>query len=240
METHEAYQVFRGRRNAGTAPALLTCEHASERLPPPHRWPEPDLRLLGTHWTHDIGARALSVDLAQALGCVAVMSRFTRLLIDPNRPEEHPEALRTDAGGTVHLNREVTAEDRLLRVERYHRAYHRAVDLEVKASTAPVLLAVHTFTPLYMGQRRALEAGVLFDEEEVLAARLAEALAAERLLVALNEPYSGKEGLVYSVDRHARAHARRALEIELRQDLAIMPELRERVVRAVLRALGRG
>ena len=110
------------------------------------------------------------------------------------------------------------------------RAYHAAIDDALWSDTAPVLLSIHTFTPLYEGSRRSVEVGVLFDEEELLAERVRAALARDGFHALLNEPYSGKLGLIYSADRHARRHGRRALELELRQDLASDEAARARVV----------
>ncbi|MFW6050104.1 MAG: N-formylglutamate amidohydrolase [Myxococcota bacterium] len=231
----EAAEVWAG---ADRAPVVLTCEHASQRLPDPWRWPAADLRLVGTHWAFDLGAAALTRDLAQALWAPAVLSRFTRLLVDANR-DAHEESLVLSRaeGGPVALNAGMGPEDRARRLEVYWDGYHRAVDGTVARASGDVILSVHTFTPVYEGRCRALEVGVLFDEEEALAARVAEAVGQVGFRVALNEPYSGKEGLIYAADRHARRHGRRALEIEMRQDLAVRPQARARLVDALRRAL---
>jgi predicted N-formylglutamate amidohydrolase len=82
-----------------------------------------------------------------------------------------------------------------------------------------------------------MEIGVLFDEEEELAAKVRTDLASDGFHVAMNAPYSGKDGLMYSVDRHAKRHGRRALELEVRQDLAVQADVRARIARSVRRTL---
>lgn len=217
---------------------VLTCEHASQRMPAPWEWPEADRWLVGTHWAYDIGAAELTRELTLELGASAVLSRFTRLLCDPNRDEGDPTLFRDVADGhPVELNRGLSPEERARRIERLWRPYHAAVDRVVGQSGAPLVLAVHTFTPVYEGEARELEVGVLFDAEEELADDLAAALRRERLLVDLNEPYSGRAGLIYSADRHARAHGRHALEIEVRQDLAVEEVFRRRLLSALYRWL---
>jgi len=219
------------------APAVFTCEHASERLPGPWTWPELDRRLLGTHWAYDLGAADLCRELAHASRAAAVLSRFSRLLADPNRAVDSPDVFRAFAEGLpVELNRAVTAEDRERRLA-LHRGYHEAADRAVEASTAKTLLAVHTFTPIYEGAARDVEVGVLFVDEERLAAELHLRFVRAGFRAALNEPYSGKDGLLYSVERHAVKHGRRPLELELRQDLAMDPVVRARVVEVVTRFL---
>jgi predicted N-formylglutamate amidohydrolase len=236
-EQSEYVEVARFGTGAAAPAAVVTCEHASERLPPPWRWPEEDRRLAGTHWAFDPGARELALELAEALGTVAVCSRFSRLLIDPNRTEDSPELFRQLAEGLpVGLNRELDARERVRRLEAW-RAYHDAIDRELRGVAAPVLLSMHSFTPIYEGARRAVEIGVLFDDETELALGLQRALADAGFRVEQNEPYSGKNGLMYAVDRHARAHGRRAVELEVRQDLSVVPDVRARVVGAVARFL---
>jgi predicted N-formylglutamate amidohydrolase len=215
------------------APVLFTCEHASERFPPPFAWPDADRWLGGTHWAYDLGARELAHDLSRETRAVSVLSRFSRLLADPNRPEGAPEIFRTIAEGrTVTLNASLDAEERERRLELW-RAYHATVDREVARSTANVILAVHTFTPVYEGAPRTVEVGVLFDEETALAEKLRFAVEKAGFNVAMNEPYSGKAGLMYSVDRHARRHGRKPIELEFRQDLAVAAASRARLVAGV-------
>lgn len=219
---------------ASEAPVLLTCEHASKHLPEPWQWPVEDGWIRGTHWAYDPGADWLTRELAEELRAVAVLSRFSRLLADPNRAEDSPDLIRTRAEGReVELNRHVDTAERERRLERLHRPYHVAIDREVGRSRAPLLLAIHTFTPVYEGQRREVEVGVLFDEEEALAERFRRAIAAAGLVTRMNEPYSGRAGLMYSVDRHARAHGRRALELEVRQDLVGDEAVRRRLRQAI-------
>ena len=233
MET-DAYERIEG----DGLPLLLTAEHASERMPSPWEWPEADRWLVGTHWAYDIGAAELTRELARRLGATAVLARFTRLLADPNRPEGDPTLFREVAEGhPVALNRGLSPEERARRLERLWRPYHAAVDAAVRASNAPLVLAIHTFTPLYEGEARQLEVGVLFDREEDLAKELHDALGAVGVNVALNEPYSGRAGLIYSAHRHAETHGRRALELEVRQDLAVEDVFRERLVRVLERWL---
>lgn len=217
--------------------ALVTCEHASERLPDGWRWPDGDARLRGTHWAYDLGAEELARALAAELGTVAVLARFSRLLADPNRPEDSPDLFRREADGeAVGLNRNIDADERNRRLIPW-RAYHEAVDAEIRATSAPIVFSMHTFTPVYEGTLRAVEVGVLFDEEEDLATTLRVALTSAGFNVAMNEPYSGKLGLMYSVDRHARRHGRRPIELEVRQDLAASEEAQHRVVQATAPAL---
>jgi predicted N-formylglutamate amidohydrolase len=231
-EVHDAFEAIAG---APDARIFLTCEHASERLPDGYAWPAADERLVGTHWAFDPGAAAITSELAERLRAPAVLSRFSRLLVDPNRPDSSDTLFRTEAeGAPVELNRVLDEAERTRRLERFHRPYHDAIHRRLGLhAAAGIVFSVHTFTPVYEGQVRQVEVGVLFDTQDALALDAAAAIRDAGFVTALNEPYSGKAGLIYSAERHAGAHGRKALELEVRQDLAVRPEVRARLVDAL-------
>jgi predicted N-formylglutamate amidohydrolase len=234
-EITDAYEIVRCGHDANV---ILTCEHASERLPEPWRWPEGDRRLLGTHWAIDLGAADLTREIAERMRCVGVLSRFTRLLVDANRAEHEPSLLRDNAeGAPVGLNVDVGPVDRERRLASYYRPFHAAIDREVAATNATTLLSVHSFTDLYEGARRTLEVGILFDREDALGEALVRAFVDAGFHAAANEPYSGKAGLIHSAATHAEARGLRAVEIEVRQDLAVTAAFRTRVIDVLARAL---
>lgn len=225
------YTRIRGRRDAAL---VFTCEHASNRLPEPWSWHEEDHRLVDTHWASDIGAAAFTRRMASLLDAPAVLSEFSRLLVDPNRPLDSSTLFRREAEGRpVQLNASLDEEERQRRLEGLYHPYHDAVREMVGQSAAEFVFGVHTFTAEYEGQRRSLEVGILFDDEDVAALQLVERLRASGFDAAPNEPYSGKEGLAYSPVHHARAFGRRALEIEVRQDLVVDESFAERLAAAL-------
>lgn len=215
----EAFEIVGGIR---TAPILVSCEHATQRMPDGWSWPKPDRRFIDTHWAYDLGAHDIAEDLAESLDAACISSRFTRLLIDPNRPEGHETLFRDTADGEpIALNTELLDDaEKEQRLERLYRPYHRALDAGIAKSEAPILVSIHSFTRHYEGDWRDLEIGILYDLDERLAERVANALDKQGLHVGLNEPYSGKGGLMYSIDQHARAYGRQSIEFEVRQDLA--------------------
>jgi predicted N-formylglutamate amidohydrolase len=225
----------------GRADALvvLTCEHASNHLPPPWQWPPQDRWIVDTHWAWDLGIADVTRALADALDAPAVLAGFTRLLCDVNRPVDAETTFRALADGhVVHLNAALSDVERGSRCERLHAPYHQTVDDVVRRTSRAAVLSMHSFTPVYeAGPPRPMELGVLFDEEELVSHRLAESLARDGWKVALNEPYSGKDGLIYSAARHAAAHGRRALELEVRNDLASDAARRPALVRSLRHAI---
>ena len=219
-----------------SAPIAFLCEHASNRMPSGWHWPEADRWMTDTHWAVDLGAEDLTRELADHFRSPATLADFTRLLIDPNRPEASSTLFRDRADGVpVAMNEGLESAERERRLEELYRPYHREVGEMVGSSDASILFSVHSFTPLYEGEERTLEVGVLWDAADDLNHRFAEYLRDDGFVVACNEPYSGKDGFAFSVETHAGRHARRAIEIEVRQDLCVRPEVRRRVVLAVER-----
>lgn len=233
--SHEAAEIHHG----GTSGTLLiTCDHACAELPDPWNWSPRDAWLAQTHWASDLGAATLARELADRLACTAVLARFSRLLIDANRDLASPTLFRDVADGRpVELNRELDDASRRARIDRYYSPYHATIDGLVAARPEAALFAVHTFTPEYEGRRRQLEAGVLFTDDDLEARIFATALIDHGYETGLNEPYSGVEGFMYGVERHALVHHRRRLEIEVRQDIAQDPDARRRMLDALEHAI---
>jgi len=213
---------------------VFTCEHASADLPEPWTWPEEDHWLVDTHWASDIGAGAFTRRVARLMNAPAVLSRFSRLLIDPNRPLDSDTLVRKNADGrTVQLNELLLDTERQRRIDRFYLPYHEAVSAMVERSEGDTVFSIHTFTDNYEGDARVLEIGVLFDHDEEPAYRLVRHLEEAGFHVLANEPWSGKAGLAYSAVRHAREFGRCALEIEARQDLIVDESFAGRLAEAI-------
>jgi len=213
---------------------VFTCEHASAELPEPWAWPGEDRWLVDTHWASDIGAAAFTRRVAQLMNAPAALSRFSRLLIDPNRPLDSDTLFRENAEGrTVHLNEALLEAERARRIDRFYLPYHAAVSAMVERSRGDTVFSIHTFTDNYEGEARALEIGVLFDHDEEPAYQLVRHLEEAGFHGAPNEPWSGKMGLAYSPVRHAREFGRCALEIEARQDLIVDEQFGARLAEAL-------
>lgn len=233
VESAEAFEIVTGANPR----ILLLCEHASLRLPPPLNWPQEDAWIVGTHWSFDLGARKLTLELAATLDASAVLARFSRLLIDANRPPDSATLLRDEADGRrVHLNQGVADDERARRLRDYYHPYHRRIDSCLEAQPQAAILSVHTFTPVYEGTTRNLEVGVLFNREAELGRRFAEVLREHGWQSALNEPYSGADGFAFSPELHGKRHRRTWLELEIRQDIAVDETRRAQVLTAIVAA----
>jgi predicted N-formylglutamate amidohydrolase len=214
---------------------VFTCEHASNRVPPPWRRSRADAALLLDHWGWDIGAAAVTRHLVARLGGAGVLSRYSRLLCDVNRAPDDPTlVLQRCDNALVSFNRRY---DRAERVARFHTPFHAAVDAAMAAARPRFLVSIHSFTPVFRGHVRPMDAGVLYDAHDAAAARVVDAMRVEGFTCAHNEPYSGKDGLIYSAARHGVRHDVPYLELELRQDRVGTPARAVAVAERVARAL---
>ena len=199
---------------------LVTCDHATNRVPPevePLGLPEADM---ARHIAYDIGALGVATALGEALGCPVAHTDFSRLVIDPNRGEDDPTLLMRLYDGTVIPgNRDADEAEIRRRLDLFHRPYHAALE-RLSAREGIVLVAVHSFTRrLNSRPPRPWHVGILSDHDRRLVAPLLERLRGEvDLVVGDNEPYSGRlPG--DSIDRHALRHGRPNALIEVRHDL---------------------
>jgi predicted N-formylglutamate amidohydrolase len=220
-EDFPPYERIEGDRSRGL---ILICDHASNALPPEYG----DLGLpsaeFARHIAYDIGARNVTLGLAAMLGVPALLSTYSRLLIDPNRGEDDPTiVMRLSDGTVIPGNHPITAQEIEGRIERFHRPYHAAIAGEIEAclarGTIPAIFSVHSFTPSWKAYRRPWQVALLWDSDPRFTLPLLEMLGAvPGLTVGDNEPYDGalRNDTLF---RHATVQGLAHTLIEIRQDL---------------------
>lgn len=217
---HDAVERIDGPLDAGV---LLICDHAATALPEAYGTlglPKSELK---RHIGYDIGAAAVTRRLAALLAAPAVLSRFSRLLIDANRGADDPTlVMQLSDGAIIPGNAGVSADEIERRLTHYWRPYRATVshgiEAMMKAGPLPAILSIHSFTPSWKGTRRLWEAGILWDSDPRLAKPLIAALTEAGFKVGDNEPYDGAlkgDTLDEEVTRRGLA----GLLIEIRQDL---------------------
>ena len=224
---------------------LILCDHAENTLPEAYGTLGLATEDLHRHIAYDIGAAGVTEHLARALGAPALLTRFSRLLIDPNRGRDDPTLIMQLSDGLiVPGNVGLGAAEIEARVERYYAPYHRAVDGAIDAAIAagkpPVVLAIHSFTQAWKSVPRPWHVSVLWDKDPRLALPLLEALRAfPGIAVGDNVPYSGqlKGDTLY---RHGTARGLAHALVEVRQDLILAEEGQEEWGERLTRALPGG
>jgi predicted N-formylglutamate amidohydrolase len=211
--------------SSGASPFLLTCDHYGLLIP----------RALGDlgvsmserqrHIAWDIGIGAVSTRIADALGAHMIAQRYSRLVIDCNRPLHVPSSIPVISEVTRVPGNEGLADDaRLARRRAIFDPYHQRITeiLEARAARGQptILLAMHSFTPVYTGIARPWHIGTLYEHDTRLPQLLLKALRAEHgLVVGDNEPYAVREGSDYTIPVHGAARGLIHTGIEIRQDL---------------------
>ncbi len=221
----DSHEVIEGDPAGGL---LIVCDHASNAVPPEYGTLGLTQPELDRHIGYDIGCDALSRALAERIRAPAIVSRFSRLLIDPNRGEDDPTLIMQISDGTlIRANSGIGAEERERRLSRFYRPYHVAIETLIAAALAsgraPALLSIHSFTGSWRGWQRPWHAGILWDKDRRLAMPLLDRLRAERALrVGDNEPYSGAlcNDTMY---RHGTQRGLAHALIEIRNDLIATP-----------------
>lgn len=203
----------------------MFCDHAGRAFP----------KALGTlglapgeldqHIAWDIGIAGLGRRLAQSLDAPFFVTAYSRLVIDCNRRIGDPTSIAQESDRVrVPGNRGLGADDRRRREQEIFQPYHDALMAEIKGRVAagriPVVISLHSFTPVMNGFQRPWHVGVLWNKDARMPVPLMRRLAEEPgLVVGDNEPYSGRDGHGYSIKAHAEALGLAHALLEIRQDL---------------------
>lgn len=220
---------------------VVCCEHASNSFPAP--WGDLGLgaEARQAHIAWDPGALGLARALAALLRAPLVHAGVSRLIYDLNRPPHSPGAMAARSEVyEVPGNAGVSADERLARTEAVYLPFHatlRALLARRAASGAlPVLVTVHSFTPVWHGRRRTVELGIIHDAD----ARLARALLAAApsgLDARLNEPYSAADEVTHTLALQATPLGIPNVMIELRNDLIATPKMQRAMAAQLAPAL---
>jgi predicted N-formylglutamate amidohydrolase len=220
-------------RIAGSPKAgvLFLCDHASNALPPAYGTLGLPPSQLERHIGYDIGAAAMTRRLAARFAAPAVLTTFSRLLIDPNRGVDDPTlVMRLSDGAIVPGNARVDEAEidfrRRTFWQQYRDAVRAAIDTMSAAGPIPAVVAMHSFTPSWKGVPRPWAFGILWDSDPRFALPLIAGLQAAGFVVGDNEPYDGAlEG--DTLDSEVTARGLAGLLIEARQDLVATQEAAE-------------
>ena len=212
-------------------PVVLVCEHAGQAVPTCLG----DLGLapgeIDRHIGWDIGAGAVSRRIAASLGSTCVIQRYSRLVIDCNRPPQAPDAMPEISDGTVvPANRELGQEARAARVEAIFSPYDKALTACFAQAPRRAAFSIHSFTPVFGGRSRPWDIGLLFRRDEQTSAALARILKEldPNLCIGMNEPYQVDDLSDWFVPVHCEARGLPHSLIEIRNDHIETAEGQER------------
>ena len=214
---------------AGASDVVLVCEHASHYIPECFGGlglSEPD-KLSHAAW--DPGAMAVATHMSHAMDAPLVASGVSRLVYDCNRPPDAAGAMPArseviDVPGNANLTPEARAD----RIVQYYLPFSARLRSVIGQSAAPIIITVHSFTPIYHGKPRAVEIGILHDSDTRLAdAMLQTAPAHANFDVQRNAPYGAHDGVTHTLQEHAVKDGHLNVMLEIRNDLIQTPEQQE-------------
>ncbi len=224
LEAAEVPPVFE-ENAAGRSPYLLTCDHYGRLIPRALG----DLGLpaseLTRHIAWDIGIAGVAEQLAKLLGAHLIAQRYSRLVIDCNRPPCVASSIpvlseATAVPGNEGLTRAAAAARRQAIFEPYHRRIADVIEQRLRDGLPTVLVSLHSFTPIYAGIARPWHVGTLYHRDTRLPPLLLQLFRGEGdLVVGDNEPYAVSDETDYTIPIHGEARGLMNSGIEIRQDL---------------------
>jgi predicted N-formylglutamate amidohydrolase len=209
----------------GRAEALLICDHASAAIPAALGDLGLDAGERRRHIAWDIGIAEVTRRLAGRLDAAAVLSGYSRLVIDCNRQLDDPTSIPQESDGVVVPgNRGLSQEQRAERARccfwPYQRAIAACLEARRAAGQCPIVISMHSFTPVMDGFERPWHIGILANRDRRIAGPLLEGLRRQSaIVVGDNEPYDGRHGRGYGMMVHGEGTGLPFALIELRQDL---------------------
>ncbi len=217
-----AHELIEG---SGRRPIIFVCDHAANRVPRSLDGLGLADHHLADHIAWDIGAAGVARRLARWFDADAVLAGYSRLVVDLNRSLHDAGAFAEISDGVlVPGNVGLSMEARGARARDVYHPYHRTIRQRIDAGTnaeqTPVFIAIHSFTPRTNGVERPCHVGVLWDRDPRLPLPLMRALREDPdIVVADNEPYSGRHPADFTIDHHAEPLGLAHAGIEIRQDL---------------------
>ena len=206
----------------GTGSAVFVCDHASNRVPRRLGTLGLDAAQLADHIAWDPGAADVARRLSAHLDAPLVLSGYSRLVIDCNRPLRNAESIAEQSAGVpIPGNRGLCSKEREIRINALFRPYHGAIGrlLDSRTKRPSLLLSIHSFTPLLNGRTRPWHISVSYGRDRRLAALMLGALAhSGDFTVGDNKPYPIEDDVDYTIPVHGEGRALPSVMIEIRQD----------------------
>ncbi len=209
----------------GQSPLFLVCEHAGKRLPRSLGDMGLDAVERERHIAWDIGANGLSLQLSALLDAPLISQTYSRLVCDCNRSIQADSFIPTLSEATsIPGNEGLSSRDRQARIDEIYRPLHQRVEQEIDrrltAGKPVIFISIHSFTPVFLGEKRPMHLGLLYARDPRLASLVGSVLReGGDLLVVDNEPYALDYERDFTVPHHGERRGIPSLEFEVRQDL---------------------
>ena len=211
------------KKNTKKKHIIFICDHASNYMPQKYNYLGLKKKHILSHIAYDIGAQDFCIKLAKFLNQSCFLSNFSRLIIDPNRPENSSELILSSSDNIkIPGNLNIGKEEKKNRVKNFHQKYHKNLHKFIKARKKKYneifLVSIHSFTNKIEEIKRGIEIGLLWNKNMNLLIPIQKKLVDENLYYGRNFPYSGFH-FNYTLDRHSGNGEIDNICIEFRNDL---------------------
>lgn len=206
----------------GEAQVLLICEHASNYIPDKYAKLGLSDEILDSHIAWDPGAFDIACQLSDLLDAKLVYCDVSRLIYDCNRPPDAHDAIPEKSEVyKIPGNSQLTEEQKNERINNIYLPFHECISTTLsKFSSPPVLITIHSFSPIYFGSFRDVELGILYDVDK----RFADTLIANisnitDMKTERNQPYGPSDGVTHTLKLHGINNKILNVMLEVRNDL---------------------
>jgi len=208
-------------------PLLFCCDHASNLIPKKYNKLGLDKTVLNSHIAFDIGAKKLTKVLSKRFNTSAILGKYSRLLIDLNREENHKNLIPKNSDEVIiPSNINLTKKDYQYRIDQFHNPYHTKLSYELQKMDKlffckTALICIHSFTPSMKDKiKRPWDIGLLYRKDQSLYKPLIESLIKNNnFKIGKNKPYSGYDDVNHTMTTHGEKSKRPFISIEIRNDI---------------------
>lgn len=219
---YKPYEVY---NEQGKNRVILLCDHASNKIPKRFKSLGLSKKEINRHIGWDIGAALVAKKIAKELNSTLIMSGYSRLIIDCNRPFGVSEAFikkseNTIIPGNLNINR----KDKINRAKLYCLPYREKINSILKKrignKITPIIISMHSFTDFYKGVSRPWHLGLLYRKDRRLTSLILKQLKKDKSIkVGINEPYKCNLKGDFSIPYFAELNGLPNILFEIRQDL---------------------
>ena len=206
----------------GRARLLLVCEHASNFIPAEFENLQLSDDVLHSHAALDIGANDLARAISRLVDAPLVSTTVSRLVYDCNRPFGAAGAIPEKSEVyQIPGNQSLSDADASHRFEKYYLPFESAIsDRLAEFSTPPLFVTIHSFTPVYHGETRNVDIGIICDQDSRLSDQMVR-LAQDQttLCIKANTPYGSEDGVTHTLGLHGTKNGLLNAMIEIKNDL---------------------
>lgn len=203
---------------------LISCEHASNKIPKKYGFlGVKKKKLVKNSNYYDIGAEDLSRILARKMNAKCIIANYSRLILDLNRATNHRELIRTTSYGMRIIgNENLTKQEKLNRIKKYHLPYHERIEREIrklkKYHKQIYYILIHSFSHKILGEERKMDIGLLYKykKDSKFNKKIRNLLKKKTNFdIRFNEPYSAFKTVCYSLNKHGKDKNIRCVEFEI-------------------------